>query len=113
MVGEDIYYKLIKGYTEKQWGRKATELPAFIIKRLPLRYTFDNNYQGIPMGGYNELSGGLLEGIDIQLGVNYFKNKESLEKLASKRYSPVKLMSIIITSMVNLNIADYVSTMKY
>ncbi|TLP80379.1 UDP-galactopyranose mutase [Maribacter sp. ACAM166] len=89
LVGEDIYHKLIKGYTEKQWGRKATELPAFIIKRLPLRYTFDNNYfndtyQGIPIGGYNELTGGLLEGIDVQLGVNYYKDKESLEKLAAK-----------------------------
>ena len=89
LVGEDIYYKLIKGYTEKQWGRKATELPSFIIKRLPLRYTFDNNYfndsyQGIPIGGYNELSGGLLEGIDVQLGVNYFKDKIALDSLANK-----------------------------
>lgn len=89
LVGEDIYYKLIKGYTEKQWGRKATELPAFIIKRLPLRYTFDNNYfndnyQGIPIGGYNELTGGLLEGIDVQLGTDYFKDRENLERLATK-----------------------------
>lgn len=89
LVGEDIYFKLIKGYTEKQWGRKATELPAFIIKRLPLRFTFDNNYfndtyQGIPIGGYNELTGGLFEGIDVQLGVDYFKDREQLEKLAIK-----------------------------
>lgn len=88
LVGEDIYFKLIKGYTEKQWGRKATELPAFIIKRLPLRFTFDNNYfndnyQGIPIGGYNELTGSLLEGIDVQLGVNYLKDRERLQKLAS------------------------------
>ncbi|CAN0489081.1 unnamed protein product [Scytosiphon promiscuus] len=71
LVGKDIYEKLIKGYTEKQWGRKATELPAFIIKRLPLRYTFDNNYfndkyQGIPIGGYNKLIDGLLDGIETR-----------------------------------------------
>lgn len=89
LVGEDIYFKLIKGYTEKQWGRKATELPAFIIKRLPLRFTFDNNYfndsyQGIPIGGYNELTGALLEGIDVQLGINYFKHKKALDDKAHK-----------------------------
>ncbi|WP_219223180.1 UDP-galactopyranose mutase [Pedobacter antarcticus] len=80
LVGTDIYEKLIKGYTEKQWGRKATELPAFIIKRLPVRFTYDNNYfkdkyQGIPVGGYNKLIDGLTEGIDIQLNVDFFEER--------------------------------------
>lgn len=87
LVGKDIYEKLIKGYTEKQWGCPATELPAFIIKRLPLRYTFDNNYfndkyQGIPIGGYNKITEGLLENIETKTGVDYFKNKEELDSKA-------------------------------
>lgn len=87
LVGEDIYNKLIKGYTEKQWGRKATELPAFIIKRLPLRFTFDNNYfndayQGIPMGGYNKLTKGLLKNIECRTGVDFFEDKDNLCALA-------------------------------
>jgi UDP-galactopyranose mutase len=87
LVGTDIYEKLIKAYTEKQWGRKATELPAFIIKRLPVRFTFDNNYfndryQGIPIGGYNKLTEGLLKGVDVRLGVDFFKERESLAALA-------------------------------
>lgn len=89
LVGLDIYEKLIKGYTEKQWGRKATELPSFIIKRLPVRFTFDNNYfndkyQGIPIGGYNLLIEGLLKGIKVICDVNYFENKEYWNSLASK-----------------------------
>lgn len=77
LVGRDIYEALIKGYTEKQWGRPCTELPSFIIRRLPVRYTFDNNYfndayQGIPIGGYNKLIEGLLEGIDTRCGVDFF-----------------------------------------
>lgn len=81
LVGTDIYEKLIKGYTEKQWGRKASELPAFIIKRLPVRFTFDNNYfrdkyQGIPEGGYNKLAGGLLKGSDVTLNTNYFDDRD-------------------------------------
>ncbi|TCC94573.1 UDP-galactopyranose mutase [Pedobacter frigiditerrae] len=89
LVGTDIYTKLIKGYTEKQWGRKATELPAFIIKRLPIRFTFDNNYfndkyQGIPMGGYNKLIEGLLEGIEVKLETDFFLEKKELMKLAPK-----------------------------
>lgn len=89
LVGGDIYEKLIKGYTEKQWGRKATELPAFIIKRLPLRFTFDNNYfndkyQGIPIGGYNKLINGLLEGVETRLEVDFFKDKSALTSLAAK-----------------------------
>ncbi|KKR22176.1 MAG: UDP-galactopyranose mutase [Candidatus Moranbacteria bacterium GW2011_GWA2_39_41] len=87
LVGMDIYEKLIKEYTKKQWGRKATELPAFIIKRLPVRFTFDNNYfndiyQGIPIGGYNKLTRGLLAGVDVRLGVDYFSEKKSLDALA-------------------------------
>lgn len=89
LVGEDIYTKLIKGYTEKQWGRKATDLPAFIIKRLPLRFTFDNNYfndtyQGIPIGGYNRLINGLLTDIKCRTNVDFFEQKEELQKLADK-----------------------------
>lgn len=89
LVGIDIYEKLIKGYTEKQWGRKATELPAFIIKRLPVRFTYDNNYfndkyQGIPIGGYNKLIEGLLDGIEVQLNVDFFAQREELSKLADK-----------------------------
>ncbi|HLT50678.1 MAG TPA: UDP-galactopyranose mutase [Arenibacter sp.] len=89
LVGTDIYVKLIKGYTEKQWGRKATELPAFIIKRLPLRFTFDNNYfndkyQGIPIGGYNKLIDGLLEGIETRLEVDFFKDRPQLMSLADR-----------------------------
>jgi UDP-galactopyranose mutase len=78
--GRDIYEKLIKGYTEKQWGRKATEIPAFIIRRLPFRFTFDNNYfndnyQGIPIGGYTKLIEELLRGSDVRLRVDFFKDK--------------------------------------
>ena len=80
LVGKDIFEKLIKEYTEKQWGRKCSELPAFIIKRLPVRLVFDNNYfndkyQGIPIGGYNRLIDGLLEGIDTKIGVDFFKSE--------------------------------------
>lgn len=89
LVGTDIYTKLIKGYTEKQWWRSCTELPAFIIKRLPVRYTFDNNYfndryQGIPIGGYNKLIAGLLDGIEVRTGVDYNKSRAELEGLAKK-----------------------------
>ncbi len=81
LVGEDIYFKLVKGYTEKQWGKPATELPAFIIQRIPLRFVFDNNYfsdpyQGIPIGGYNRLIDGLLAGIEVRLNTNFLDNKE-------------------------------------
>ena len=87
LVGKDIYIKLIKGYTEKQWGRKATELPPFIIKRIPLRFTFDNNYfndpyQGIPVGGYNRLVNKLLEKSEIQLNVNFLDNRELFSSMA-------------------------------
>lgn len=89
LVGNDIYTKLIKGYTEKQWGCSCTELPAFIIKRLPVRYTFDNNYfndkyQGIPIGGYNKLIDALLEGIEVRLGIDYNDNPAEYRNLATK-----------------------------
>ncbi len=87
LVGTDIYEKLVKGYTEKQWGRDCKDLPAFIIKRLPVRLTFDNNYfnalyQGIPVGGYTRLVENMLEGIKVRLGVDYLENKSELDKLA-------------------------------
>ncbi|MCP1101459.1 UDP-galactopyranose mutase [Aequitasia blattaphilus] len=89
LIGQDIYEKLIKGYTEKQWGKKATELPAFIIKRLPVRYTFDNNYfndryQGIPVGGYTQMMEKILDGIEVQLNTDFFENREELSSLADK-----------------------------
>ena len=87
LVGTDIYKKLIEGYTEKQWGRKATDLPAFIIKRLPVRFTYDNNYyndpyQGVPIGGYNILVNGLLEGVNVRSNCDFFTEKDNLIKLA-------------------------------
>jgi UDP-galactopyranose mutase len=89
LVGNDIYHKLIKGYTEKQWGRSCTELPAFIIKRLPVRFTYDNNYfndkyQGIPEGGYNVIIEKMLAGIDIRLNTEYFSDRANLDQLADK-----------------------------
>ena len=89
LVGKTIYEKLVKGYTEKQWGRDCKDLPAFIIKRLPVRLTFDNNYfnalyQGIPIGGYTKLIEKMLEGIEVRLNVDYLENKEELDKLAEK-----------------------------
>lgn len=87
LVGTDIYEKLIKGYTEKQWGRKASELPAFIIKRLPVRFNYDNNYfndlyQGIPIGGYNTIIEGLLDEIEVSLDTDYLINREYFDSLA-------------------------------
>lgn len=97
LVGRDIYEKLVKGYTEKQWGRKATELPAFIIKRLPVRFTYDNNYfndtyQGIPIGGYTRMVENMLEGIEVRLGVDFLKNREALAAEAEK---------IVFTGMID------------
>ena len=97
LVGKDIYEKLVKGYTEKQWGKKATELPSFIIKRLPVRLTFDNNYfndtyQGIPIGGYNKIIEKMLEGIDVKLNEDFFSNRDELEKIADK---------IVFTGMID------------
>ena len=89
LVGRDIYEKLIKGYTEKQWGRDCKDLPAFIIKRLPVRLTFDNNYfnalyQGIPIGGYTKMIANLLDGIEVRLNTDYLENKAALDALADK-----------------------------
>lgn len=89
LVGRDIYEKLIKGYTEKQWGRLCTELPSFIINRLPVRFTFDNNYfnalyQGIPIGGYTKMIENMLDGIEVRLGVDYLENKNELDNCAEK-----------------------------
>lgn len=89
LVGIDIYEKLIKGYTEKQWGRSATELPNFIIKRLPVRFTYDNNYfndkyQGIPIGGYNTIIEKMLENCEVRLNVDFFKNRKELENITEK-----------------------------
>lgn len=89
LVGKDIYEKLVKGYTQKQWGRACTELPSFIIKRLPVRFTYDNNYfndkyQGIPIGGYTQIVEKMLEGCDVQLNVDFFEHREELMKSAKK-----------------------------
>lgn len=89
LVGKDIYEKLIKGYTEKQWGREAKDLPSFIIKRLPVRYTYDNNYfndryQGIPSGGYTSIVNKMLEGIEVKLNTDFFSEYRDFEKIAKK-----------------------------
>ncbi len=97
LVGKDVYEKLVKGYTEKQWGRDCKELPAFIIKRLPLRFTYDNNYfndrfQGIPIGGYTKIVEKMLEGIEVRLGVDYLEHRDELDALADR---------IIYTGMID------------
>ena len=97
LIGKDIYEKLIKGYTEKQWGRKATELPAFIIKRLPVRFIYDNNYfndryQGIPIGGYAKIIEKMLEGVEVKLNTNFFDNREYFKNIAEK---------IVFTGMID------------
>ena len=89
LVGTDIYEKLVKGYTEKQWGRDCRELPAFIIKRLPVRFTYDNNYfndlyQGIPIGGYNVITDKLFEGCDVELSVDYLEHRETYDSMGEK-----------------------------
>lgn len=89
LVGKTIYEKLVKGYTEKQWGRKCTELPSFIIKRLPVRFIYDNNYfndryQGIPMGGYTQIIEKMLDGIEVKLNYDYFEHKQELDNIAEK-----------------------------
>lgn len=109
LVGSDIYYKLIKNYTEKQWGRKATELPAFIIKRLPVRFTYDNNYfndkyQGIPIGGYTKIIEKMLTGIDVRTNVNYFEDRENLNSLAD---------SIVYTGMIDEYFDYKFGTLEY
>lgn len=103
LVGRDIYEKLIKGYTEKQWGKKCTELPSFIIKRLPVRLTYDNNYfndlyQGIPIGGYTQIIEKLLDGIEVKLNTDFFNDREKWENIADK---------ILFTGMID-QYYDYV-----
>ncbi len=103
LVGRDIYEKLVKGYTEKQWGRRATELPAFIIKRLPVRFIYDNNYfndryQGIPIGGYTQICDKLLVGSEVRLNTDYFANKKELDKIANR---------ILFTGMID-EFYDYI-----
>ncbi len=109
LVGTDIYEKLIKGYTQKQWGRKCTDLPAFIIKRLPVRFTYDNNYfnalyQGIPMGGYTRLVENMLEGTDVRLGTDYLADKENLDRLAEK---------VIYTGPIDAYFGYQLGTLEY
>lgn len=97
LAGRDIYEKLVKGYTEKQWGRKATELPSFIIKRLPVRFTYDNNYfndkyQGIPIGGYTQITEKMLKGIEVRLETDFFDNSSEFKSMADK---------IVFTGMID------------
>jgi UDP-galactopyranose mutase len=109
LVGTDIYNKLIKEYTEKQWGRKATNLPSFIIKRLPIRFTFDNNYfkdkyQGIPIGGYTKIVSKMLEGVELRLSVDYIKERILLNSLADK---------VVYTGMIDEFYEYQLGTLEY
>lgn len=110
LIGKDIYEKLIKGYTEKQWGRKCTELPAFIIKRLPVRLVFDNNYfndkyQGIPIGGYNVLIERLLDGADTRLGCDFLLIVKNWKLWRIRWCLPEPLMNITVIGSANWNTA--------
>lgn len=109
LVGRDVYEKLVKGYTEKQWGRDCKDLPAFIIRRLPLRFTYDNNYfndryQGIPMGGYTRIIEKLLEGAEVRTGVDYLKERETYECAAGK---------IVFTGMIDEYYGYRLGTLEY
>lgn len=109
LVGRDIYEKLIKGYTEKQWGRDCKELPSFIIKRLPVRLTFDNNYfnalyQGIPIGGYTKMIANLLDGIEVRLNTDYLENKAELDALADR---------VVYTGPIDAYFAYKLGTLEY
>ena len=109
LVGTDIYEKLVKGYTEKQWGRPCTELPSFIIRRLPVRLTFDNNYfnalyQGIPIGGYTKMVAAMLEGIPVELNVDYLEKKAELDALADK---------VIYTGAIDAYFGYSLGTLEY
>ena len=109
LVGTDIYEKLIKGYTEKQWGRPCDQLPAFIIKRLPVRLTFDNNYfnalyQGIPIGGYTKLVANMLDGIEVRLGKDYFEKKEEYDAMAEK---------VVYTGAIDAYFDYHLGTLEY
>lgn len=109
LVGRDIYEKLIKGYTQKQWGRPCSELPSFIIKRLPVRFTYDNNYfndtyQGIPIGGYTQIIEKMLEGIEVKLNYDFFDYREKLEKICDK---------IVFTGMIDQYYNYQLGTLEY
>ncbi len=109
LVGTDIYEKLVKGYTEKQWGRDCKDLPAFIIKRLPVRLSFDNNYfnalyQGIPMGGYTKMVANMLDGIEVRLGVDYLAQREQLDALADR---------VVYTGPVDAYFSYRLGTLEY
>ena len=109
LIGVDIYEKLIKGYTEKQWGRPCTELPSFIIKRLPVRLTFDNNYfnalyQGVPVGGYTQMVANMLNGIEIELGVDYLAEKAKYDALAEK---------VVYTGAIDAYFGYQLGTLEY
>lgn len=109
LVGRDIYEKLVKGYTEKQWGRDCKDLPSFIIKRLPVRFTFNNNYfndryQGIPIGGYNVIIKKMLENCDVKLNIDYLKEKEKYDKMADK---------ILYTGMIDEYFNYSLGTLEY
>ena len=109
LIGVDIYEKLIRGYTEKQWGRPCTELPSFIIKRLPVRLTFDNNYfnalyQGIPVGGYTQMVANMLDGIEVELGVDYLAEKEKYDALAEK---------VVYTGAIDAYFGYQLGTLEY
>ncbi len=109
LIGVDIYEKLIKGYTEKQWGRPCTELPSFIIKRLPVRLTFDNNYfnalyQGIPVGGYTQMVANMLDGIKVELGVDYLAEKAKYDALAEK---------VVYTGAIDAYFGYQLGTLEY
>ena len=109
LVGRDIFEKLVKGYTEKQWGRDCKDLPAFIIKRLPVRLTFDNNYfnalyQGIPMGGYTKMVENLLDGIEVRLNVDYLQNKAELDAIADR---------VVYTGAIDAYFGYQLGTLEY
>ena len=109
LIGVDIYEKLIRGYTEKQWGRPCTELPSFIIKRLPVRLTFDNNYfnalyQGIPVGGYTQMVANMLDGIEVELGVDYLAEKAKYDTLAEK---------VVYTGAIDAYFGYQLGTLEY
>lgn len=109
LVGKDIYEKLIRGYTEKQWGKRARELPSFIIRRLPVRYTYDNNYfndsyQGIPVGGYTRMVERMLEGVEIRLNTDYFQEREELDKLADR---------VVFTGMIDAYYGECYGKLDY
>lgn len=109
LVGKDIYEKLIRGYTEKQWGKRAKELPSFIIRRLPVRYTYDNNYfndsyQGIPVGGYTRMVERMLDGVEIQLNTDYFQAREELDRLADR---------VVFTGMIDAYYGECYGKLDY